>query len=354
MTLEELQEEIQPADQDVVRLSKERWMKVGKPLFSLGKLEQQITRIAGIKRIACYEIKKKALVVMCADNGVVAEGVTQTGQEVTAIVAENFSRHETSACLMAEVAGVDIYPVDIGMITDVKNVTRKNEKTAYGTKNFAKEPAMTREQLWQAIETGIRIAGEKKQEGYDILLTGEMGIGNTTTSSAVASVLLDESVETMTGRGAGLDSAGLRRKICAIKTAIAKNKPNADDPVDVLSKVGGFDLAGLVGIYLGGAYYHVPVIMDGFISAVAALAAVQMCNKVREYIIVSHVSKEPGMHILLKALGREASMTCDMCLGEGTGAVAFLPVLDMALAVYEKMSTFSDIHIDDYEELGDK
>ena len=354
MTLEELQEEIQPADQNVIRLSKERWMKVGKPLFSLGKLEQQITRIAGIKRIACYEIKKKALVVMCADNGVVAEGVTQTGQEVTAIVAENFSRHETSACLMAEVAGVDIYPVDIGMITDVKNVTRKNEKTAYGTKNFAKEPAMTREQLWQAIETGIRIAGEKKQEGYDILLTGEMGIGNTTTSSAVASVLLDESVETMTGRGAGLDSAGLRRKICAIKTAIAKNKPNADDPVDVLAKVGGFDLAGLVGIYLGGAYYHVPVIMDGFISAVAALAAVQMCNKVREYIIVSHVSKEPGMHILLKALGREASMTCDMCLGEGTGAVAFLPVLDMALAVYEKMSTFSDIHIDDYEELGDK
>ena len=185
-------------------------------------------------------------------------------------------------------------------------------------------------------------------------MTGEMGIGNTTTSSAVASVLLDESVETMTGRGAGLDSAGLRRKIHAIKTAIAKNEPNADDPVDVLSKVGGFDLAGLVGIYLGGAYYHVPVIMDGFISAVAALAAVQMCNKVREYIIVSHVSKEPGMHILLKALGREASMTCDMCLGEGTGAVAFLPVLDMALAVYEKMSTFSDIHIDDYEELGDK
>ena len=195
---------------------------------------------------------------------------------------------------------------------------------------------------------------EKKEAGYQILATGEMGIGNTTTSSAVASVLLDESVETMTGRGAGLDSAGLRRKIHAIKTAIEKNKPNADDPVDVLSKVGGFDLAGLAGIYLGGAYYHVPIIMDGFISAVAALVAVQMCNKVREYIIVSHVSKEPGMHILLKALGREASMTCDMCLGEGTGAVAFLPVLDMALAVYEKMSTFSDIHIDDYEELGDK
>ena len=233
MTLEELQEEIQPADQDVVRLSKERWMKVGKPLFSLGKLEQQITRIAGIKRIACYEIKKKALVVMCADNGVVAEGVTQTGQEVTAIVAENFSRHETSACLMAEVAGVDIYPVDIGMITDVKNVTRKNEKTAYGTKNFAKEPAMTREQLWQAIETGIRIAGEKKQEGYDILLTGEMGIGNTTTSSAVASVLLNRDPAVMTGKGAGLDDDGLKRKIHVIEDAIGRYNLRQADVIGI-------------------------------------------------------------------------------------------------------------------------
>ena len=295
-----------------------------------------------------------ALVIMCADNGIVEEGVTQTGQEVTAMVADNFTKSSTSVCAMSKVAGVDLFPVDIGMAVDVPSVTVKEEKVAYGTRNFSKEPAMTREEALQAILTGVHLVKEKKEAGYQILATGEMGIGNTTTSSAVASVLLDESVETMTGRGAGLDSAGLRRKICAIKTAIAKNKPNADDPVDVLSKVGGFDLAGLVGIYLGGAYYHVPVIMDGFISAVAALAAVQMCNKVREYIIVSHVSKEPGMHILLKALGREASMTCDMCLGEGTGAVAFLPVLDMALAVYEKMSTFSDIHIDDYEELGDK
>ena len=342
---------IENLDNVAMETARKKWNSIAKPLHSLGKLEEHIIRIAGITGNAEVELKNRALIAMCADNGVVEEGVTQTGQEVTAIVAENFLEGATSAAIMCQSAEVDLFPIDIGMVRDTRV---PNYKVAYGTKNMVKEPAMTREEALQAILTGVHLVKEKKEAGYQILATGEMGIGNTTTSSAVASVLLDESVETMTGRGAGLDSAGLRRKICAIKTAIAKNKPNADDPVDVLSKVGGFDLAGLVGIYLGGAYYHVPVIMDGFISAVAALAAVQMCNKVREYIIVSHVSKEPGMHILLKALGREASMTCDMCLGEGTGAVAFLPVLDMALAVYEKMSTFSDIHIDDYEELGDK
>ena len=325
---------IENLDNVAMETARKKWNSIAKPLHSLGKLEEHIIRIAGITGNAEVELKNRALIAMCADNGVVEEGVTQTGQEVTAIVAENFLEGATSAAIMCQSAEVDLFPIDIGMVRDTRV---PNYKVAYGTKNMVKEPAMTREEALQAILTGVHLVKEKKEAGYQILATGEMGIGNTTTSSA-----------------AGLDSAGLRRKICAIKTAIAKNKPNADDPVDVLSKVGGFDLAGLVGIYLGGAYYHVPVIMDGFISAVAALAAVQMCNKVREYIIVSHVSKEPGMHILLKALGREASMTCDMCLGEGTGAVAFLPVLDMALAVYEKMSTFSDIHIDDYEELGDK
>ena len=351
MTLEELQEEIQPADQDVIRLSEERWMKVGKPLFSLGKLEQQITRIAGIKRIACYELKKKALVAMCADNGVVAEGVTQTGQEVTAIVAENFSRHETSACLMAEVAGVDIYPVDIGMITDVKNVTRKNEKTAYGTKNFAKEPAMTREQLWQAIETGIRIAGEKKQEGYDILLTGEMGIGNTTTSSVVASVLLNRDPAVMTGKGAGLDDDGLKRKIHVIEDAIGRYNLRQADVLTVMASVGGYDIAGLCGLCIGGALYHIPVVLDGFISGVAALCAVHLIPAVADYLIPSHVSKEPAAHYVLDELGLSPLITCDMCLGEGSGAVAVIPLLEMGLKVYGDMGTFEDIKVEQYKVL---
>ena len=186
------------------------------------------------------------------------------------------------------------------------------------------------------------------------LRRGEMGIGNTTTSSAVSSVLLEQPAELMTGRGAGLTSAGLEKKIQIIKKAIALNQPRKEDALDVLSKVGGYDLAGLAGVYLGGAYYRIPVVIDGFISAVAALVASRICARAKDYMIPSHVSKEPGMHVILNALDMTPSLTCDMCLGEGTGAVAFLPVLEMAVEVYQKMSTFSEIDIEDYEELGDK
>ena len=181
-----------------------------------------------------------------------------------------------------------------------------------------------------------------------------MGIGNTTTSSAVTSVLLGHPVEVMTGRGAGLTGEGVRRKIDAIQRAIRINQPDTSDAIDVLAKVGGFDLAGLAGVFLGGAYYRLPVVIDGFISAAAALLAKQICPISREYMIASHVSKEPGMHMILEALNMEAALTCDMCLGEGTGAVAYLPVLGMAVEVYQKMSTFSEIHVEDYEELGDR
>lgn len=351
MTLEEILRQIEPLDETAVEIAKKKWNSIAKPLHSLGKLEEHIIRIAGITGSADVHIDKKALIVMCADNGVVEEGVTQTGREVTAIVAENFLDCKTSAAIMCAKGGVDLFPIDIGMARDTRV---PNYKIAYGTKNMTKEPAMTREEAAQAIMTGIQLAGKKKEAGYQILATGEMGIGNTTTSSAVASVLLGRPVEVMTGRGAGLTSAGLERKIQVIRKAIKLHKPDAGDAVDVLAKVGGFDLAGLTGVYLGGAYYRIPVVIDGFISAVAALAAACMCPDAKEYMIVSHVSKEPGMHIILDALGRSASLTCDMCLGEGTGAVAFLPVLEMAAEVYQKMSTFSDINIDDYEELGDR
>ena len=212
MTAEEkLRQEIKhivPADRKSMEKAEKRWKSVGKPLFSLGKLEDAVIQIAGIKEKAVYSLDRKGLVIMCADNGVVAEGVTQTGQEVTAIVAENFTKKETSVCLMAEVAGVDLFPVDIGMITDVPGVTRPEYKVAYGTEDMMKGPAMTREQAAQAVLNGIRIVRELAGQGYDILATGEMGIGNTTTSSAVVSVLLDQDAEAVTGRGAGLSSEG--------------------------------------------------------------------------------------------------------------------------------------------------
>lgn len=347
--LDELIKSIEPVSEEAVWAAQKRWNSIAKPLHSLGKLETAVMRIAGISQTADVRIEKKALIVMCADNGVVAEGVTQTGQEVTAIVAENFLTCNSSAAIMCEKAGIDLYPVDIGMARDTKVLDRK---IAYGTRNMAKEPAMTREEAVRGILTGIQIVKEKKEAGYEILATGEMGIGNTTTSSAVAAVLLDEPVESVTGRGAGLSGDGLRRKKEIIARAIALHKPDRTDALDVLSKVGGFDLAGLAGVFLGGAVYHVPVVIDGFISAAAALAAANMCGLAKEYMLASHISKEPGMRMILAALGLEAYLTCDLCLGEGTGAVAFMPVLAMAVEVYRRMSTFSDNQIEDYKELG--
>lgn len=349
--LEQVIRQIRPLDEHAMEQAKKQWNSIAKPLHSLGKLEEHIIRIAGITGDPDVKIEEKALIVMCADNGVVEEGVTQTGQEVTAIVAENFLSGETSAAIMCKKAGARILPIDIGMAGKTKV---PDYKVACGTRNFAKEPAMTREQALQSILTGVRIVEEQKKAGVALLATGEMGIGNTTTSSAVLAALLQIDSEKVTGRGAGLTSAGLSRKIQVIRQALALHKPDANDPVDVLAKVGGFDIGGLAGVYLGAAKMRLPVLIDGFISGTAALLACRLCPEAKEYMIASHKSKEPGMQILLEALGLSASLDCDMCLGEGTGAVAFFPVLDMAAAVYRQMSTFADIQVEEYQELGDK
>lgn len=346
--LQRLLKMIRPGDGAAKEEASRRWDSIAKPLHSLGKLERDIIRIAGIQRTAAVRLEKKALLVLCADNGVVEEGVTQTGQEVTAIVAENFLTGNTSAAIMAKKAGVDLFPIDMGMAADTQV---PNYKVAYGTRNMAKEPAMTREQALQAVLTGIRLAKEKKEEGYDLLAVGEMGIGNTTTSSAVSSLLLGREIQEMTGRGAGLTSQGLERKIQVIQEAIRRNRPDPSDSLDVLAKVGGFDLAGLAGVCLGGAVYGIPVVLDGFISGAAALAAVRLCPTVREYLIASHVSKEPGMRVILTELGLEAALDCGLCLGEGTGALLYLPALLMAEEVYRSMSTFSENQIEEYQEL---
>ena len=348
MTVKETIAQIRPLDADAMEAAWKHWDSIAKPLRSLGKLEQVVVQAAGIQRTPRVDLAKKALIVLCADNGVVEEGVTQTGQEVTAQVAENFLQEKATAGILCRKTGADIFPVDMGIYRDT---CIRNCKIAYGTRNMAREPAMTREQAVQGIETGISLAFEKKREGYQLLATGEMGIGNTTTSSAMASVLLRRDAEEMTGRGAGLSSAGLNRKVETIKKAIALHRPDPEDPVDVLAKVGGFDLAGMIGVYLGGAAAQMPVVIDGFISCVAALTAMRICPTAGDYMIASHVSKEPAAELILKALGKEAVIHGDMCLGEGSGAVALFPFLDMGIAVYESMSTFEDIKVDQYEEL---
>ena len=342
---------IPTVDEKAMERAAQRWNTVATPMHSLGKLEDAVIKIAGMKGSAEVKLDKKGLVIMCADNGVVAEGVTQTGQEVTAVVTENFTRRATSVCLMAERAGADLFPIDIGVAGDVPGVTVREYKVAYGTENMKNGPAMTREQAARAVLTGICIVRKLAAEGYGILATGEMGIGNTTTSSAAASVLLDRDPAEVTGRGAGLDSEGLERKISVIREAIGKNGPAREDVVDVLSKVGGLDIAGLTGVFLGGALCRIPVVIDGFISSVAALCAVRMAPDTLDYILPSHRSKEPAGEMVLKELGLSPYIDCGMNLGEGTGAVAVMPLLEMGLSVYRNMSTFEEISVEQYEEL---
>lgn len=349
MTLEETIRKIRPVDAAAMAAAKQHWDGLGKPLGSLGRLEKALIQIAGIQRTGDVHIDRKALVIMCADNGVVEEGVTQCGQEVTATVAENFLDEKSCVAIMCRRAGTKICPVDIGMAVDTPRVEKR--KIAYGTKNMAKEPAMTREQAVAAIEVGIAKAEELHAQGYEMLATGEMGIGNTTTSSAMTAVYLGLDVENVTGRGAGLSSHGLQRKIHAIKQAIAVNQPDPEDPLDVLAKVGGLDIAGMCGLFLGGAAQQMPVVMDGFISQVAALTAVRLVPECADYILASHVSEEPGANILLKALEKDAFLTCGMRLGEGSGAVALFPILDFASDIYHKMSTFVQADIVEYQPL---
>ncbi len=351
MLKENINSDIQPICRESMNRAKQRWDSVAKPLESLGILEENIIKIAGIMRTPDICIDKKAVVIMCSDNGVVEEGVTQAPKEVTAVVTENFAKGATSVNCMANIAGAKTFPIDVGVYRDLSEQGVINKKIAYGTKNFTKEPAMTREEAERAIEIGINTVKELAKEGYNLIATGEMGIGNTTTSSAVTAVLLGVEVEAVTGRGAGLSSEGLVKKIDAIKRGIALHCPNPSDGIDVVSKIGGFDLAALAGVFIGGAIYKVPVLVDGIISSSAALLAEAINPLSAEYMIASHISKEPSGEAIINKLKLKPFLNAQMCLGEGTGAVAIMPILDMALSVYKNMSTFSEIEIEEYKPL---
>ena len=274
--------------------------------------------------------------------------MSQTDQSVTRAVAENLAARRTSVCQMARTAHCDVVPVDMGMAGDpVPGVA--DCRIAAGTADFTQGPAMTRAQVVEAVGRGIRLVQEQKAAGVQLLATGEMGIGNTTTSSAVAAVLLGHPVERMTGRGAGLSDEGLARKVDAICRGILRNKPDPTDPLDVLTKLGGFDLAGLCGVFLGGALAGVPVLADGFISGVAALCAVRLCPAAAKAVFASHCSAEPAARMVLEALGKAPVITAELHLGEGTGAVASIPLWDMALAVYGGCYSFAEGGIEPYK-----
>ena len=338
---------ITPPDEAARAAAHAHWAGLAKPLGGLGALETLLEDAAALTGSAALNVSRRAVLVLCSDNGVVAQGVSQTDQSVTHAVAENLAAQRTSVCQMARTAHCDVVPVDMGMAGDpVPGVA--DCRIAAGTADFTQGPAMTRAQAVEAVGRGIRLVQEQKAAGVQLLATGEMGIGNTTTSSAVAAVLLGQPVERMTGRGAGLSDEGLARKVDAICRGILRNEPDPTDPLDVLAKLGGFDLAGLCGVFLGGALEGVPVVIDGFISGVAALCAVRLCPAAAKAVFASHCSSEPAARLVLDALGKAPLITAGLHLGEGTGAVASIPLWDMALAVYKNCYSFAEGGITPY------
>ena len=352
MKLEEYIGQIRPFNQKAADAAWDWWDSLCKPLRGMGMLEEMIVQLAGIYGTEKIDSLNPVVVIMGADNGVVAEGVSQTGSEVTAQVLENMGERISSVCILSRVEGLEVIPVNIGMFTDGKHPRIWNRPVRYGTGNIAKEPAMTREEADRAIVTGIEVVKELCGQGYRMIITGEMGIGNTTPSSAIASVLLSKDPAEVTGRGAGLSSQALEHKIEVIRQAIAVNQPDKDDILDVVAKVGSLDIAGMIGCYIGGAVMGIPVLIDGFISSIAAYCAAKLCPACRPYMVATHCSAEPAGQMMLDALGMKAPIQAGMHLGEGTGAVTAYSLYKYALALYNGLPSFGEAKVEQYQHLA--
>ena len=331
-------------DEAAMAEARQRQAQLAKPPGSLGRLEDLSVQLAGITGKVHNSVKKQHLLVFAADNGVVEEGVSSAPQSVTLMQTINLTRHKTGASTLCKHFGCDITVCDVGVNANIKEKKVLNRKIAYGTGNIVKGPAMTREQARQAILTGIELAANTQA---DVIGIGEMGIGNTTTSSAVLSVLLDADVEAVTGRGGGITDSGFLKKKQVIKAAITVNRPSKNDVIDVLAKIGGFDIAAMCGGFIGAAATRKPVVIDGFISAVAALCACKLCPNVVHYLIPSHASYEIGYKLAMDAMGLEPMFLLGMRLGEGSGCPLAFQILDAACAIMNDMATFDQAGIDD-------
>jgi len=346
---------IKPLDKEAMNAAEKRQAQLAKPPGSLGRLEEISIQIAGITGRVYNEITEKHLLVFAADNGVVKEGVSSAPQSVTLQQTVNLTRAKTGASVLAKHFGCKITVCDVGVDANIAEPAVLNRKIAFGTDNIAEGSAMTRRQAIQAILTGAQLAQDTKA---DIIGIGEMGIGNTTTSSAVLAVLLDVDADAVTGRGGGITDESFRKKKEVIKRAIELNAPDRNDVIDVLCKVGGFDIAAMCGAFLGAAASRRPAVIDGFISAVAALCAAKLCPDVRHYMIPSHASYEIGYKLAMKELGLEPILLLGMRLGEGSGCPIAFQIVEAACAVLNNMATFEQAGInDDYLEdirKGDK
>lgn len=342
--LDALVRAVAPLDRGAMTAAEEYQARLAKPPGSLGRLEEISIQLAGITGRVHNALNKKQLLVFAADNGVVAEGVSSAPQSVTKQQTINLMRGKTGAAVLAKHFGCGLTMCDVGVNADIYESTVLNRKIAYGTQNICTGPAMTREQTLQAILTGAEIA---RTVDADVIGVGEMGIGNTTTSSAVLAVLLGTDVEAVTGRGGGITEESFRKKKAVIRTAIEVNRPDRDDVVGVLSKVGGFDLAAMCGAFLGAAAARRPAVIDGLISAAAALCAVRLCPNVRGYLVPSHASFEIGYRLAMEAMDLRPLFDLGMRLGEGSGCPLAFQVLDAACAVINDMATFDEAGIND-------
>ena len=342
--LDALVRAVAPLDRGAMTAAEEYQARLAKPPGSLGRLEEISIQLAGITGRVHNALNKKQLLVFAADNGVVAEGVSSAPQSVTKQQTINLMRGKTGAAVLAKHFGCGLTVCDVGVNADIYESAVLNRKIAYGTQNICTGPAMTREQTLQAILTGAEIA---RTVDADVIGVGEMGIGNTTTSSAVLAVLLGADVEAVTGRGGGITEESFRKKKAVIRTVIEVNRPDRDDVVGVLSKVGGFDLAAMCGAFLGAAAARRPAVIDGLISAAAALCAVRLCPNVRGYLVPSHASFEIGYRLAMEAMDLHPLFDLGMRLGEGSGCPLAFQVLDAACAVINDMATFDEAGIND-------
>ncbi len=333
---------IRPADRVVMAAAQREIDYCLKPPGSLGKLEDIARQIAGITGQVHNEVRKKAIVVMMADNGVYVEGVAMYPQDVTRIGADFVTSGRMGVNFLANYARADIFAVDIGIQVDVDHLPRViQRKIRYGTANMLKEPAMSREEAIRAIEVGIEVTNGAIDQGYDLFGAGEIGIGNTTASSAVLYAFTGAPIDRVVGRGAGLTDEAFSRKKAVVQQAVRLHKPDPDDPFDVLAKVGGLDIAGMAGVYLACAARRVPVVTDGLISGVAALTAMRLKPEVIDFMIPSHISFEPGAKLIKEITGLEPMLDMNMRLGEGTGCALVFSIIEAALRMIEEMGTFA-------------
>ena len=343
----ELLNTITPADAAAMCAAEARQAQLAKPPHSLGRLEDISVRLAGIFGTERPTLGRTGVLVFAADNGVCAEGVSCTPQSVTREQAVNMTRGLTGMSTLARFFGDEVIVTDVGILTDTHCPAVRDRKIRHGTENFAQKPAMLRSEAVQAISVGIETVREAKAAGLTAVGIGEMGIGNTTTSSAVLCALTGASVADVTGRGGGLTDEGYQKKLAVIEAALALHRPDANDPIDVLTKVGGLDLAAMTGAYLGCAAEHIPAVVDGFISIVAALCAVRLCPAARDYLILSHASYEIGYRIAAEELRQEPCLLLEMRLGEGSGCPLMFQIMRAACAVLCEMATFEEASIHD-------